>query len=86
MAELWKVWSFLLSMIIAYLQFKEVMMYNWQLTQIQLILLQPPFGRTELGISIPIDGLMQEKRNSIANALELRLSCTNPSIWAAIWL
>ena len=28
-----------------------------------------------------IDGLMQERRNSIANALELRLSCTNPSLW-----
>ena len=27
-----------------------------------------------------IDGLMQERRNSIANALELRLSCTNRSI------
>ena len=27
-----------------------------------------------------IDGLMQERRNSIANALELRLSCINPSI------
>ena len=27
-----------------------------------------------------IYGLVQEKRNSIANALELRLSCTNPSI------
>ena len=27
-----------------------------------------------------IDGLVQEKCNSIANALELRLSCTNPSI------
>ena len=26
-----------------------------------------------------IDGLVQEIRNSIANALELRLSCTNPS-------
>ena len=25
------------------------------------------------------DGLVQERRNSIANALELRLSCTNPS-------
>ena len=25
-----------------------------------------------------IDGLMQERRNSIANALELHLSCTNP--------
>ena len=27
-----------------------------------------------------IDGLMQERRNSIANGVELRLSCTNPSI------
>ena len=26
-----------------------------------------------------IDGLMQERRNSIDNALELHLSCTNPS-------
>ena len=26
------------------------------------------------------DGLVRERRNSIANALELRLSCTNPSI------
>ena len=28
-----------------------------------------------------IDGLVQERRNSIANALELRFSCTNPSVW-----
>ena len=28
-----------------------------------------------------IDGLMQERRNSIANALGLRLSCTNLSMW-----
>ena len=27
-----------------------------------------------------IDGLMQERRNSIANALELRLSCNTSSI------
>ena len=27
-----------------------------------------------------IDGLVQERRNSIAKALELHLSCTNPSI------
>ena len=26
-----------------------------------------------------IDGLVQERRNSIANTLELRLSCTNAS-------
>ena len=29
-----------------------------------------------------IDGLVQERRNSIANALELRLSYTNPSIFS----
>ena len=28
-----------------------------------------------------IDGLVLEKRNSIANALELRLYCTNPLIY-----
>ena len=28
-----------------------------------------------------ISGLVQERHNSIANALELRLSCTNPSTW-----
>ena len=27
-----------------------------------------------------IDGLVQEKRNSSAVAVELRISCTNPSI------
>ena len=32
-----------------------------------------------------IDGLVQERRNSIANALELRLSCTNPSICVRGW-
>ena len=28
---------------------------------------------------VHINGLVQERRNSIASALELRLSCTNPS-------
>ena len=32
-------------------------------------------------LQLHIDGLMQERHNSIANALELCLSCTNPSIW-----
>ena len=31
---------------------------------------------------LDIDGFMQERLNSIANALELHLSCTNPSICA----
>ena len=30
------------------------------------------------------DGLVQERRNSIANALELRLSCTNPTKWPCV--
>ena len=30
---------------------------------------------------VHVDGLVQERRNSISNALELRLSCTNPSKW-----
>ena len=31
-----------------------------------------------------IDGLVQERRNSIADALELRLSCTNPSKYSCM--
>ena len=31
-------------------------------------------------VSHHINGLVQDRRNSITNALELRLSCTNPSI------
>ena len=34
----------------------------------------------ELNHQNNFDGLVQERRISIANALELRLSCTNPSI------
>ena len=33
------------------------------------------------GVFVQIDGLVQERRNSNANTLELRLSCTNPLIW-----
>ena len=31
---------------------------------------------------LSIDGLVQERRNSSALAMELRLSCTNPSVWS----
>ena len=31
-------------------------------------------------VALYIDVLVQERRNSIANALELHFSCTNPSI------
>ena len=33
-----------------------------------------------LDLSLYIDGLVQERRNSSASAMELRLSCTKPSI------
>ena len=33
------------------------------------------------GLISQMYGLEQERRNSIANALELRLSCTNPLKW-----
>ena len=39
---------------------------------------QMPWGHTALD---QIDALVQEGRNSIASAMELRLSCTNLSIW-----
>ena len=32
-----------------------------------------------------VNGLVQERHNSIANALELRLSCTNPSMCQVSW-
>ena len=38
---------------------------------------------------LQIDGLVQERHDSIANALELCLSCTNPLEWNqdfAYWL
>ena len=35
--------------------------------------------------SLYIDRLMQERRNSSALAMELRLSCTNPFIWYMNW-
>ena len=38
------------------------------------------FGWTVVHLSI--NGLGQERCNAIANTLELRLSCTNPSIWS----
>ena len=52
----------------------------------KVIPVYPPFNFVEAGGIIIhflisyIDGLMQERCNSIANALELHLSCTNPSI------
>ena len=40
----------------------------------------PPLGDDEVWV-LYIEGLMQERRNSSALAMELRLCCTNPSIY-----
>ena len=52
---------------------------------------QDPFDLCALNTDcVQIDGLLHERRNSIANVLELRLSCTNLSNWrnninASLW-
>ena len=48
------------------------------LSKVKQVLIEFGFSSWHRG---NIDGLMQERRNSIANALELRPSCTNPSLW-----
>ena len=48
----------------------------------------PPTPRLTLGKhchKAVIDGLVEERRNSCANALELRLSSTDPSIRLGVW-
>ena len=45
---------------------------NWNIKELRILL--PCLGQGN------IDGLVQERRNSIANALELRLSFTNASM------
>ena len=47
--------------------------FNWSVMSRDL------FTEEMLVAQISIDGLVQERRNAIANALVLRLSCTNPS-------
>ena len=47
----------------------------------QIASFMPKIGiHGQLYIILYIDGLMQERHNSSALAMELRLSCTNPSI------
>ena len=61
--------------------------YIWHFVSRQVHLFKPRPAYCQFvckeGITMEkyIDGLVQEWCNSIANALELRLSCTNPSIW-----
>ena len=47
----------------------------------QIVMLCANFTNDQITENTEINRLMQEKRNSIANALELRLSCINPSRW-----
>ena len=39
-----------------------------------------------VGVKLYVDGLAQERRNSIANALELRLYCTSPLIYDILYI
>ena len=53
-------------------------------SRFEIIYIVSDFRRRCTLLHIQFDGLVQERRNSIANALELRLSCTNPSSWWGI--
>ena len=63
----------------------------FQITNIQSLLQLYHIGNNEIHVRMilrlllnnHIDGLVLERRNSIADALELRLSCTNPLIYAS---
>ena len=54
-----------------------ILMVLQKLTHYGLVI---PYTVKDPGPHFNIDGLVQERRNSIANTLELRHSCTNPSI------
>ena len=54
----------------------------WKILLDVMITCQPTWAYFNRSVAPPwvkIDGLVQERCNSIANVLELRLSCTNPS-------
>ena len=44
-----------------------------------------PSGHISRPTLLYVDELVQERRNSSANALELRLPCTNPSMWLCMF-
>ena len=52
-------------------------MFQWQWISMTSFI---SMSRNDFPLQNYIDGLVQERRNSIAWAMELRLSCTNPSI------
>ena len=51
-----------------------------------VVFMNYPLSNINLDISFHshFDGFVQERRNSIALAMELRLSCTNPSISSSL--
>ena len=54
---------------------------HYRYDDVNLTLSQKPMGSSPLYL----DGLVQERRNSSALAMELRLSCINPSIPSGSW-
>ena len=52
---------------------------HWNILQTKMIRTKMEMHRSH------INGLMQGRRNSIALAMELRLSCITPSIWTRNW-
>ena len=52
--------------------------------QVWIIILRPLFTPQARRCKHHVDGLMQDRRNSIANTLELCLSCTKPSKYDSI--
>ena len=65
-------------MLLAHEAFNTI--YNYQLKYLYIEFLITTHVPKTLK-TIDIDGLVQERRKSMANALELRLSCINLSIW-----
>ena len=54
-----------------------------KLKKFPMVCLLPNSGQGTCHINGHIDGLVQKRRNSIANALELRLSCINPTTYSS---
>ena len=51
-------------------------------TEVCIIHLIRSFRKNNNFFQLHIDGSVQERRNASASAMELRLSCTNPSIYS----
>ena len=68
------------------IDFAVCWLYSFRWSNIISALQWDTMGYTQFNLMriYQTDGIVQERRNSIANALELRLSCTNPSKWYLI--